>query len=81
MRFEPLRVAKQKALRTALEKNAEDNAYLMFDKKDTSFAGISNTVSDEEVTNSIRSIPCHYSPGADVAVNRIGQWLFPKMRL
>jgi len=32
----------------------------LMDRQDTSFAGATEDVSDEEVINAIKSVPCHY---------------------
>jgi hypothetical protein len=37
------------------------NAYgLVMDRRDTSFLGTADEVTDEEVINAIKSVPCHY---------------------
>jgi hypothetical protein len=32
----------------------------VMDRRDTSFAGVSEEVGDEEVIGAIQSVPCHY---------------------
>jgi hypothetical protein len=31
------------------------------DRRDTSFAGVADEVTDDEVISAIRSVPCHYA--------------------
>jgi hypothetical protein len=32
----------------------------LLDRRDTSFAGVTDEVTDEEVISAIKSVPCHY---------------------
>lgn len=60
MDFRPLSQEEQQKLRTALLGNAEEDKVLLMDKRDTSFLGTANEVSDDEVISAIKSVPCHY---------------------
>jgi hypothetical protein len=60
MDFRPLNDTERRQLITALRGNAESNTALLMDRRDTSFAGTTEDVSDEEVINAIKSVPCHY---------------------
>jgi hypothetical protein len=63
MDFKPLSTVEQQKLRQALRMNAEANAPLHMDRN-TTFLGGDGTaadVTDEEVVNAIRSVPCHYT--------------------
>ena len=60
MDFRPLNETERRQLLTALRGNAERGTALLTDRRDTSFAGSSEDVSDEEVINAIKSVPCHY---------------------
>ena len=40
--------------------NAEGNRVILTDRRDTSFAGVADEVTDEEVISAIKSVPCHY---------------------
>lgn len=62
MDFRPLNDTERRQLISALRGNANDGAALLIDRKDTSFAGTAPTeeVTDEEVINAIKSVPCHY---------------------
>ena len=44
----------------ALRGNAESDRAILMDRRDTSFAGTSDDVTDEEVIFAIKSVPCHY---------------------
>src|SRR5207248_41339 len=44
----------------ALRGNAESDTAILIDRRDTSFAGIADEVTDEEVIGAIKSVPCHY---------------------
>ena len=39
---------------------ADGNRVLLLDPRDTSFAGTSDEVTDDEVISAIKSVPCHY---------------------
>jgi len=60
MDFRPLTSTERQQLITALRGNADSGAALLMDRRDTSFAGSSEEVTDEEVINAIKSVPCHY---------------------
>ncbi len=59
MDFRPLEETRRRELLTALRGNA-DGATILIDRRDTSFAGTSEDIPDEEVIHCIRAIPCHY---------------------
>lgn len=58
--FEPLGLEERKRLREALYGNAESDRAILTSRRDTSFAGSADEVTDEEVITAIRSVPCHY---------------------
>jgi hypothetical protein len=60
MDFRPLLEAERKQLLTALRGNADKGSAILTDRRDTSFAGAAEDVTDEEVITAIRSVPCHY---------------------
>jgi hypothetical protein len=60
MDFRPLTSNERHSLISALRGNADSGAALLMDRRDTSFAGTSQEVTDEEVINAIKSVPCHY---------------------
>jgi len=60
MDFRPLNETERRQLMTALRGNADRGLALLMDRKDTSFAGTTEEVPDEEVINAIKSVPCHY---------------------
>jgi len=60
MDFRPLSEMERRTLVTALRGNSDRGLALLMDRKDTSFAGTSEEVPDEEVINAIKSVPCHY---------------------
>lgn len=61
MDFRPLSVEERNKLSESLRKNAESDTAI-FMKKDTTFSPYNDgTVSDEEVINAIKSVPCHYA--------------------
>ncbi len=59
MDFRPLSTVEREQLRQSLRGNAETNKAILMDK-DTSFLGSADKVTDEEVINAIKSVPCHY---------------------
>lgn len=61
MDFRPLDDQERDQLQKALKRNAGDGAALLTDKKDTTFVGFADDVSDEEVITAIKSVPCHYA--------------------
>jgi len=60
MDFRPLNDTERRQLVNALRGNAESERVILVDRRDTSFAGTSDEVSDEEVISAIKSVPCHY---------------------
>jgi hypothetical protein len=60
MDFRPLNDTERRQLITALRGNADSGSALLMDRRDTSFLGIAEEVTDEEVINAIKSVPCHY---------------------
>jgi hypothetical protein len=60
MDFRPLNDTERQQLITALRGNATDDLGILIDRRDTSFAGTTEEVADEEEIFAIRSIPCHY---------------------
>ena len=60
MDFRPLNDTERRQLVTALRGNAESNTAILTDRRDTSFAGSSDEITDEEVISAIKSVPCHY---------------------
>jgi hypothetical protein len=60
MDFRPLNDTERRQLVSALRGNAESNVAILTDRRDTSFAGTTDEVTDEEVITAIRSVPCHY---------------------
>ena len=60
MDFRPLQTEERQKLIDALRGNAEENLAILMDRRDTTFLGSSEEVSDEEVISAIQSVPCHY---------------------
>jgi len=60
MDFRPLTEVERRNLVTALRGNADTGLALLMDRRNTSFLGATEEVTDEEVINAIRSVPCHY---------------------
>jgi len=60
MDFRPLTDTERRQLVSALRGNAESDRTILLDRRDTSFAGTSDDVTDEEVIFAIKSVPCHY---------------------
>jgi len=60
MDFRPITDSERRQLVGALRGNAESNQAIMMDRRDTSFVGSANDVTDEEVISAIKSVPCHY---------------------
>ena len=50
----------RRQLVSALRGNAESDRAILMDRRDTSFAGTADEVTDEEVITAIKSVPCHY---------------------
>lgn len=60
MDFRPLNDTERRQLIGALRGNAENDRAILMDRRDTSFAGTADEVTDDEVICAIRSVPCHY---------------------
>ena len=60
MDFRPLNDSERRQLIAALRGNAESDRAILMDRRDTTFAGTAEEVTDEEVITAIRSVPCHY---------------------
>jgi hypothetical protein len=60
MDFRPLNTLERTQLLTALRGNADEGRAILMDRRDTSFAGTADDITDEEVIQTIRSVPCHY---------------------
>lgn len=60
MDFRPLSDTERRQLIASLRGNAEQDRAILMDRRDTSFAGSTDEVPDEEVINAIKSVPCHY---------------------
>jgi len=60
MDFRPVTSEERQKLIAALRGNAQDNLAILMDRRDTSFLGSSEEISDEEVISAIQSVPCHY---------------------
>lgn len=61
MDFRPLSDTERRQLINALRGNAESDRAILMDRRDTSFIGSADEVTDEEVITAIRSVPCHYT--------------------
>jgi hypothetical protein len=60
MDFRPLNDSERRQLVNALRGNAESDRVILLDRRDTSFAGTTDEVTDDEVISAIKSVPCHY---------------------
>lgn len=60
MEFRTVTTEERQKLINALRGNAEDNLAILMDRRDTSFVGSSEEISDDEVISAIQSVPCHY---------------------
>jgi hypothetical protein len=60
MDFRTVTTEERQKLINALRGNAEDNLAILMDRRDTSFVGSSEEISDDEVISAIQSVPCHY---------------------
>ena len=60
MDFRTVTTEERQKLINALRGNAEDNLAILMDRRDTSFVGASDEISDDEVISAIQSVPCHY---------------------
>jgi hypothetical protein len=60
MDFRPLNDTERRSLIAALRGNADHGRAILMDRRDTSFLAAADEVTDEEVINAIKSVPCHY---------------------
>lgn len=60
MDYRPLNDTERRNLITALRGNADRGLAIIMDRCTTSFLGTTEEVTDEEVINQIKSVPCHY---------------------
>jgi hypothetical protein len=60
MDFRPLAEAERRQLLTALRGNADRGVALLLDRRDTSFAGTTEDLPDEQVLTAVKSVPSHY---------------------
>lgn len=60
MDFRPLNDVERRQLIQALRGNATDDRAILMNERDTSFAGTTAEVTDDEVISAIKSVPCHY---------------------
>lgn len=60
MVFVPLKGEARDRLRNALLGNAEAGKAILMDRRDTSFTGTAEDVTDEEVVAAVKSVPTHY---------------------
>jgi hypothetical protein len=60
MDFRPVNTEERQKLIDALRGNAQNNLAILMDRRDTSFLGASEEISDDEVISAIQSVPCHY---------------------
>ena len=60
MDFRPLNDLERRHLVNALRGNAESDRAILLNRRDTSFLGTAEEVTEEEVINAIKSVPCHY---------------------
>jgi hypothetical protein len=60
MDFRPLAELERRQLIDALRGNVERDRAILMDRRDTSFVGSSDDVTEEEVIFAIQSVPCHY---------------------
>ena len=60
MDFRPLNDTERRNLISALRGNGDGNRAILMDQRDTTFAGTTDEVTDDEVISAIKSVPCHY---------------------
>jgi hypothetical protein len=60
MDFRPLDPDQRQKLIDALRGNAQSSAAILTNPRDTSFAGTTDEISDDEVISAIKSVPVHY---------------------
>ena len=60
MDFRPLNDTERRQLISALRGNAASDRPILMDRRNTSFLGSTDEVTDDEVITAIKSVPCHY---------------------
>jgi hypothetical protein len=60
MDFRPLNDTERRQLIQALRGNVDQDRAILIDRRDTSFLGTADEVTDDEVISAVKSIPCHY---------------------
>jgi len=60
MDFRPLNDTERRQLITALRGNVEQDRAIFMNRRDTSFMGTADEITDDEVISAIKSVPCHY---------------------
>jgi len=60
MDFRPLDPNERQKLIDALRGNVNSSQAILTNPRDTSFAGASDEISDDEVISAIKSVPVHY---------------------
>lgn len=60
MDFRSVNDKERTRLLTALRGNVDSGRAILMDRRDTSFVGTAEDVSDEEVITAIKNVPCHY---------------------
>jgi hypothetical protein len=60
MDFRPLNDSERRNLIEALRGNTDGNRVMLMDRRDTSFTGTVDEVTDDEVITAIKSVPVHY---------------------
>ena len=60
MDFRPMNDVERRRLIDALRNNAERDKPIFMNRRDTSFEATVDEVTDDEVIDAIKSVPCHY---------------------
>lgn len=60
MDFRPLNDTERRQLIAALRGNADSNQAILMDRRNTTFLGSTDEVTEDEVIHAIKSVPCHY---------------------
>ena len=60
MDYRALNDMERRQLTAALRGNAFEGEAILMDRKDTSFLGMAQEITDDEVISAIKSVPCHY---------------------
>jgi hypothetical protein len=60
MDFRPLNDTERRQLIGALRGNADGDRTILMDRRNTTFAGTTEEVTDDEVISAIKSVPTHY---------------------